>query len=64
MGGFSKRTFKPKSLKDKSVQKYAKLKSEGRGFKSLPSGGSKASRAYYAKKKEEEKLNKKTMLGS
>ena len=63
MGGFSKRTFKPKSLKNKSVQKYAKLKSEGRGFKSLPSGGSKASRSYYAAVKEEEKLGKKTLLG-
>mgnify|MGYP003145621752 CR=1 FL=1 len=64
MGGFSKRTFKPKSLKDKSVQKYAKLKSEGRGLKSLPSGGSKASRAYYAKKKEEAELYQKTLLGN
>ena len=40
--------LRPKSLKDKSVIAYAKAKSEGRGFDSLPKGG------VYKKKRSKE----------
>ena len=39
--------FKPKSLNNKSVQNYAKIKAAGKGFDSLPKDGSEASKNYY-----------------
>jgi len=46
--------LRPKSLKDKSVIAYSKAKSEGRGFDSLPKGGSVMATRVYNKKKSKE----------